>query len=152
MTYQRCNALLAIGGDRGNQVPKLGVTPAEILVLQEIHGVDAVSDVEIVEEDSNLTRSAVLAHIRETYGSSKNLKGERIVEKEFTRTSVVPASLSDLEFPQELMRATQRASQDVKSKPSRKGRAAITESGPKIKLKTPPPAIKAEIEAQIEEV
>lgn len=43
---QTANIMLALGGDKGNSVPKYGVTAAEIAVLRAIHGDDAVFDVE----------------------------------------------------------------------------------------------------------
>ena len=39
---QTANVLLALGGKRGESVPKYGVTPAEVVVLQQLHGQDAV--------------------------------------------------------------------------------------------------------------
>lgn len=42
---ETANVLVRLGGDLGNAVPKIGVTPAEILVLKHIHGSDAVVDV-----------------------------------------------------------------------------------------------------------
>lgn len=45
---QTINCLLALGGDMGNTVPMYDITPAEVAVLREIHGSDAVSDIEVV--------------------------------------------------------------------------------------------------------
>jgi hypothetical protein len=62
---QYANILLALGGDGGNQVPKFFVTPAEILVLQAIHGDQAVTEVDVLDisdEDNKLTDEQ-----RETY-------------------------------------------------------------------------------------
>jgi len=42
---QIANIMLALGGDKGNTVPKLGVTAAEIPVLQVLHGEDAVTEI-----------------------------------------------------------------------------------------------------------
>jgi hypothetical protein len=42
---QRANVIVRLGGSLTNTVPKLGVTPAEILVLARIHGEDAVVDI-----------------------------------------------------------------------------------------------------------
>lgn len=46
---QYANILLALGGDGGNQVPKFFVTPAEVLILQAIHGDQAVTEVDIID-------------------------------------------------------------------------------------------------------
>jgi hypothetical protein len=43
---QTLNALVAITGDRNNMVWKIGLTPAEILLLQQLHGADSVLQIE----------------------------------------------------------------------------------------------------------
>lgn len=43
---QLLNALVALTGDRNNMVPKYGITPAELLLLQQLHGADAVVQIE----------------------------------------------------------------------------------------------------------
>lgn len=43
---QTLNALVAITGDRNNMIWKLGLTPAEVLLLQGLHGTDAVLQIE----------------------------------------------------------------------------------------------------------
>lgn len=43
---QVANAMLSLAGDHGNQVPKYGITVAEIVVLRHVHGGDAVKDIE----------------------------------------------------------------------------------------------------------
>lgn len=43
---QTANVMVALGGDRGNTVPLYGITAAEIAVLQVIHNIDAIFDVE----------------------------------------------------------------------------------------------------------
>ncbi|MEC5291587.1 MULTISPECIES: hypothetical protein [unclassified Aurantimonas] len=43
---QIANVLVSLAGDHRNTVPKLGVTAAEIPVLQAIHGADAVREIE----------------------------------------------------------------------------------------------------------
>lgn len=45
---QLLNALVALTGDRNNMVPKHGITPAEILLLQQLHGADSVLQIEPV--------------------------------------------------------------------------------------------------------
>jgi hypothetical protein len=40
---QRCTVMVRLGGNLLSQVERTGVSPAEILVLRHIHGVDAVS-------------------------------------------------------------------------------------------------------------
>jgi hypothetical protein len=48
---QTLNALVAITGDRNNMVWKTDITPAEILLLQSLHGADAVLQIEPSGED-----------------------------------------------------------------------------------------------------
>lgn len=43
---QTLNALVAITGDRNNMVWKIGLTPAEVLLLQGLHGADSVLQIE----------------------------------------------------------------------------------------------------------
>jgi hypothetical protein len=45
---QLLNVLVALTGDRNNMVPKHGITPAELLLLQQLHGADAVLQIEPV--------------------------------------------------------------------------------------------------------
>lgn len=47
---QIINALVAIGGDRNNMLWKEGISPPEILLLQSLHGADAVSSIEPAQE------------------------------------------------------------------------------------------------------
>jgi hypothetical protein len=48
---QTLNALVAITGDRNNMVWKTGLTPAEILLLQGLHGADSVLQIEPSGDD-----------------------------------------------------------------------------------------------------
>ena len=50
---QLSNVTVRLGGSQLHTVHKTGVTPAEILVLQKIHGQDAVVDVRPVKYDKN---------------------------------------------------------------------------------------------------
>jgi len=43
---QTLNALVALTGDRNNMVWKIGLTPAEVLLLQQLHGTDSVLQIE----------------------------------------------------------------------------------------------------------
>ena|SRR5215510_3419127 len=47
---QQLNALVALTGDRNNMIQKLGLTPAEILLLQALHGADSVLQIEPTAE------------------------------------------------------------------------------------------------------
>lgn len=43
---QNCDCLVNVGGEVRTEVPKTGVTPAEIAVLRHIHGNDAVTNIQ----------------------------------------------------------------------------------------------------------
>jgi hypothetical protein len=43
---QTLNAMVALTGDRNNMVWKTGLSPAEVLLLQSLHGADAVLQIE----------------------------------------------------------------------------------------------------------
>lgn len=58
---QTANCMLALAGDLGNTVPKYGVTVAEIVVLQHVHGAGSVRDIEPIEE---IERSHAEEHTR----------------------------------------------------------------------------------------
>jgi len=45
---QTLNAMVALTGDRNNMVWKTGMSPAEVLLLQSLHGADAVLQIEPV--------------------------------------------------------------------------------------------------------
>lgn len=47
---QTLNAMVALTGDRNNMVWKTSLTPVEILLLQALHGTDAVNQIEPSEE------------------------------------------------------------------------------------------------------
>ena len=68
-----CNCLVAIAGDPRATVVKNGVTVAEIVVLQHIHGDSAVTNIKVLDtiEKSN---------DEERYHLGKLYKDEKIVE------------------------------------------------------------------------
>lgn len=53
---QTASILLAIGGERDMQVPKFGVTPAEVMLLRAIHGEEAVTDIDIIGNEDRGNR------------------------------------------------------------------------------------------------
>lgn len=117
---QTANVLLALGGDKGNTVPKYEVTAAEVAVLRYIHGEDAVFDIEITGEVSRTHRQEI-GRLTEFYGRQE---GDR-------RTSPAVAELfpgaaarvfedfEELEIPDELYVATGRkTAAPAKQKPA----------------------------------
>jgi hypothetical protein len=61
------SAMVALGGDSGNTVPKDNITPAEIAVLRVIHGDDAVFDIQKTG-DINRSNRQELTRLTEVYG------------------------------------------------------------------------------------
>lgn len=74
------SCIVRLGGDLGNSVFKQGVTPAEIVVLQSIHGADAVLDIKQTGNDRR-AHGEELQRLVERYGRAKNDKEESIVSK-----------------------------------------------------------------------
>jgi len=69
---QTASVLVAVGGDRGNSVPKDNVTPAEVAVLRAVHGDDAVFDI-VPGKDIERGNRQELERLVYIYGSSKLL-------------------------------------------------------------------------------
>jgi len=63
---QTLNALVAITGDRNNMVWKIGLTPAEVLLLQGLHGADSVLQIE-PSGHVNRTPHEEIARLRAEY-------------------------------------------------------------------------------------
>lgn len=111
---QRANCLVSLGGDHGNTVPKYLCTAAEIAVLREIHGDDAVNDIEPIDEikrSSREERSRLLA----IYGGAKYPNQKPIVESMFPGVAArVFETLGELELDESFFKATGR----LKAKPA----------------------------------
>lgn len=75
---ETANIVLAIGGDKGHQVPKYGVTASEIAVLRSIHGDESVTDVEVVGEVPRTGREE-RTRLMEAYGHAEDGNGTKIV-------------------------------------------------------------------------
>ena len=107
---QTANILLALGGDSGNQVPKYGVTAAEIAVLRAIHGEDAVTNV-LPVGTVNTPNRAELARLRGRYGAAQDGEGNKVVETLFPGAAArVFETIEELELPSELFAAKERVS------------------------------------------
>lgn len=108
---QTASILLALGGDAGNQVPKYGVTAAEIAVLRAIHGDEAVTDILPLDLDANRTNRAELARLRGIYGSAQDGEGNKVLDMLYPGAAArVFESLDELELPRELFATKERVS------------------------------------------
>jgi hypothetical protein len=100
------HALVALGGDKGNSVPKI-VTPAEILVLQQLHGADSVHDI-LPARPQERSKASELARLAETY-QAKDDEGKRYVQSMFPSATLLPMTLGELDLAEDLFKATSRA-------------------------------------------
>lgn len=90
------NCYLALGGDTNNTVPKRGVTPGEVAVLMAIHGEDAVSKIDLLDDETKTSPRDVLSDLIHRYGGAKNSENKSIVRQMFPQASMLPAEFSDL--------------------------------------------------------
>jgi hypothetical protein len=126
---QTANIMLALGGDKGNCVPKYGVTAAEIAVLRAIHGDDAVFDVEPTGEDAlaedgerKRTNREELARLQHQYASGRLFGTDvRAVGALFPGAAArVFEDIDELGLSEEAFKAESRAT--AKSKPAKAGK------------------------------
>lgn len=126
---EQANILLALGGDGGNQVPKFGVTAAEIMILQAIHGSDAITEIEPLEEPATFgdgddaeprTDKQELARLSEVYRQARvddgNGSHRLAVQMVFPVASAVPSKLSDLDIDESFYKPVKRAKPAAKAK------------------------------------
>lgn len=73
---QTASLLLALGGDGTMTVPKYGVTPAEVLLLQAIHGDEAVTDIDIQPEEAKYGEDVDNTHKRTSREERARLFGQ----------------------------------------------------------------------------
>lgn len=128
---QTANILLALGGDSGNQVPKFGVTAAEIAVLRAIHGDDAVTNVLPLDAQDNRTNRTELARLRARYGAAQDGEGNKVVDMLFPGAAArVFETIDELELPRELFAAKERVSAKFGGKGDHDGNGAVGGAAP----------------------
>lgn len=107
---QTLNCLLALGGDIGNTVPKYAITPAEVAVLREIHGADAVSEIQVVgsiersHRDERVRLDEIYAKVMPN-GSRFSPEVQRLFPGAAAR---VFATIDELGLPDDLFKAERR--------------------------------------------
>lgn len=127
------NVMLALNGKRGNTVPRYGVTPAEVLVLLQLHGPEAVYDIDVLDEDASMTEEqqevaemngrTLRAHLLQTY--PKMQERLSVVPTLFPSPSGrdIPEQFSELDLPDTFFKAMARKlPPPVKSKEKAAGR------------------------------
>jgi hypothetical protein len=134
---QLLNCLLALGGDKGNTVPKYGITAAEAGLLRAIHGDDAVHDVEPLDKRSARTARAEISRLAELY-PAKDEDGRTIISTVYSSVANVPELVEDIGLAEEhfkpLARATATTPRDALAPepaaeaPKRRGRPRKVEA------------------------
>lgn len=115
MQYGTCKVRLS--GELNNEILKSGVTPAEILLLRQVHGVDAVHQVSAKGTDKRPHREEV-ERLSNTYGA-------KVVAAAFPGLNPqLPVTFKDIGVD-----AVSVAGVDV-AKPPRKQRVALGEAAP----------------------
>lgn len=102
------NCLVALGGNRGNTVPKF-VTAPEIPVLRAIHGEDAVFDIAPVGS-VNVSAAAELRRLRENYQAANEDRVPIITTVYAGSAPMLPMTLADLDLPDEFFAVERRVS------------------------------------------
>src|ERR1700744_6179410 len=125
---QQANILLALGGDGGNQVPKYAVTPAEIAILQAIHGDQSVTEIEPLDDDVDRNNREELARLREIYARARVADGNGsstlVMDALFPGAlAKLPENFDDIDIPENAWKATERATARRATK-STKGKKA----------------------------
>tara|TARA_B100001287_G_scaffold107686_1_gene90695 strand:- start:9289 stop:9705 length:417 start_codon:yes stop_codon:yes gene_type:complete len=112
--FEKCSCTVAIGGDIRSVVPKTMVTPAEIKLLQSIHGDDAVTNIRV---DGMFVVTA--EEERDRLG---NFYGDQKVINLFNQYGDLPDTLEAARIPSELLDPTftPEPKKPVKKKTTRK--------------------------------
>lgn len=118
---ETANILLSLGGDSGNQVPKFGVTAAEIAVLRLIHGEGAVTDIEPGETLEDVSDREERERLALKYAQAK-IEGPG-GQKTSVVDSIYPGAaahvfrqLDELDIPEEFFKAETRVKPKTRKK------------------------------------
>lgn len=104
---QTANIMLSLNA--GNDVPKWGVTAAEIAVLIAIHGEDSVQDIEPIGSIERSNREE-LERLHRIYGRAKNNEDRAIVANLFPGAGArVFQTINELGLPEQFFKPTARA-------------------------------------------
>lgn len=111
------NCMVALGGDRGNTVPKSRITPPEILVLLAIHGDESVYEIDPLEAEADVTLRAELTRLRNRYGAAKDRDENPVVEALFPGAGArLPQTLDELGLDESLFKAATRVAPKPKAR------------------------------------
>jgi len=90
-----CSCTVAIAGDIRRNQPKPRVTPAEIVLLQAIHGASAVTNIR-VHGELDTTSDQERDRLGRFYGDDK-------VVKQFNQFGDLPTTIDDIRIPDEML-------------------------------------------------
>lgn len=96
--FELCSCNVAIGGDIRSVVEKPSVTPAEIMLLQSIHGADAVTNIRKIGEH-DVTMDSERDRLGRFYGDQK-------VVDQFNQFGDLPTTLEAARVGEELLDPT----------------------------------------------
>lgn len=116
---QTATIALHLGGDTGNTIEKYDVTPSEVAVLQVIHGVDAVTDID-PQGDVKRSSRAERERLTQLYGRNTpdGLFSAPAVERLFPGMAArMFEDFDELDLQEELFKPKTRVSPDAKRDP-----------------------------------
>lgn len=103
---QLANCHVALGGSRENTVPKYGVTPAEIILLDAIHGSGSVHDIEPAGEIDR-PNGEERDRLRAIYGKAMDDDNKPIIEGVFPGAGArLPTTIRELGLARTSFKAT----------------------------------------------
>jgi len=116
--FELCSCSVAIGGDIRSVVKRPSVTPAEIMLLQSIHGADAVTNIRIIGEQDN-TSDVERDRLGRFYGDDK-------VVNLFNQFGELPNTLEAARIGEELLDPawTPKPKKPAKKAPRKRARTA----------------------------
>lgn len=129
-----CNCLLALGGDKGNTVPKYQVTPAEIAVMMAVHGSDSVFDIEPTGEVADRSFREELERLVRAY-PGKDEDDQLHVRRVYPGGSpILHTEIAQLGLPEEAFKTLTRvsAAPPAPAKPRKSAKAPAPELPPAI--------------------
>jgi len=113
---QTANILLSLAGEHGNTVPMFDVTPAEVAVLNVIHGNDSVKEIEPLK-DIKRSHSVELERLQRRYGKPQTDGRGNPVSMLFPGAAArVFERFDELNIPEDFFKAEKRVSAGGKSR------------------------------------
>lgn len=127
---QLANVIVALGGDRGNTVPKTRVTAPEIAILLAVHGHDAVFDIQPLDETVSRSVREEIDRLRQLY-TARDEDNKPIVEVVYPgRTPSLHETIEELELPEELFATESRVSAKPKTSGKSRGKTKPAAAAP----------------------